>query len=48
MMNAQLKTALGVAGGVALFGLLVYVVKMLPNSALTTPIKKVAEIATTR
>ncbi len=44
----SLKTALGVAGGIALFGLIVFGIRMLPSNAVTSPVKKVVDIATTR
>jgi hypothetical protein len=46
--KVDLKTATSVAVGVALFGALVWAIRMLPANAVTTPVKKVADIATTR
>jgi len=34
-----------VAAGIALFGLIMYAVRKAPNNAVTTPVKKAAEIA---
>lgn len=46
--RATWKTAGGVALGVALFGLIVWAVRKAPANALTNPVKKVTDIATTR
>lgn len=40
--------AVSVVAGLALFGLLVWAVRKAPANALTNPVKKVTDIATTR
>lgn len=47
-MNVNLNTALSVAAGIALFGAIIWGIRQLPSSAITSPLKTVADIAASR
>jgi len=42
------KTVVSVALGIALFGVVIWGISKLPSNAITSPLKTVAGIATTR
>lgn len=44
----NMGVAVSVATGVALFGVLLYLIRRAPANSITNPIKKVAEVANTR
>ena len=47
MMRIDGKIVMSVVAGLAVFGGLVFLVRRAPSNAVTTPIKKVVDIATT-
>ncbi len=47
MKNIDKKVVVSVVAGLALFGGIMFAVKMLPNNKVTAPVKKVADIAAT-
>lgn len=47
-VKQYVKPALGVAAGIALFGALLWAIRRAPTNAITSPVKKVADIASTK
>ena len=47
-MKPNFQMALSVAAGVALFGAIIWGIRQLPSSAITSPLKTVADIAASR